>query len=331
MTLRFIDLFAGIGGFHQAISRVLPEAQCVLASDIDAKARETYKANYGIDPVGDIREIPLDSTLPSFSFLCAGFPCQAFSAAGKKRAFEDPRGTLFFDILKIIDHAHPNTLLFENVANLVNINEGKVFETIVAELTNRGYHTAHCVLSPHQFGIPQSRDRVYIVASRDKTFDFTSIASRRATPSISTILETDIPESSYLENAKYVILSDSLMKRQPRTGMKFCGYIRGELRKAGVRENTEHLSRVHKQTARIHSVEGTHPTLSASETSGRYHVYDGKGVRKLTLTECYRLMDYPDTFIKHPTKGTAYHQIGNSVCVKVIEEIIREMVCQDVL
>ena len=331
MTLRFLDLFAGIGGFHQAIQRVLPDSQCVLASDIDKKARETYRANYGIDPVGDIRDIPLDSTLPTFSLVCAGFPCQAFSAAGKKRGFEDPRGTLFFDILKIVDYARPSTLLFENVANLVKINQGKVFDILVTELKTRGYHVSYCVLSPHQFGIPQSRDRVYIVASRDKPFDFTQLASRRTTASLLDILETGVPESAYLDTTKYVLLPDTLMKRQPRTGMKFCGYIRGELRKTGVRENTEHLSRVHKQTARIHSIEGTHPTLSASETSGRYHIHDGKGVRKLTLTECYRLMDYPDTFIKHPTKGTAYHQIGNSVCVKVIEEIIREMVRQDVL
>jgi DNA (cytosine-5)-methyltransferase 1 len=331
MPLQFIDRFAGIGGFHSAISRVLPDAQCVLASDIDAKARSTYSTNYGVEPVGDIRAIPLDSTLPAFSLLCAGFPCQAFSAAGKKNAFDDPRGTLFFDILKIIDHASPTTMVFENVANLVTINKGSVFKTILGELTSRGYRVAHCILSPHQFGIPQSRQRIYIVASRDHDFDFSPLAARQSTPTLESILDTDIPASSYLDPSKYVLLPEVQVKRQARTGMKFCGYIRGELRKTGVRENTEHLSRVHKQTARIHSVEGTHPTLSASETSGRYHIYDGKGVRKLTVTECYRLMDYPDTFAKHPTKGVAYHQIGNSVCVKVIEEIIREMVRQRVL
>jgi DNA (cytosine-5)-methyltransferase 1 len=331
MPLQFIDLFAGIGGFHSAVSRVLPDAECVLASDIDAKAQETYEANYGVRPVGDIRDIPLDSTLPTFSFLCAGFPCQAFSAAGKKQAFDDPRGTLFFDILAIIDNAKPKTLLFENVANLVTINTGSVFNVILTELTNRGYHVSHCVLSPHQFGVPQSRNRVYIVASLDTQFDFSTLQSRNSQPSMTSILETDIPASSYLDPSKYVLLPESQVKRQARTGMRFCGYIRGELRKKGARENTEHLSRVHKQTARIHDARGTHPTLSASETSGRYHIYDGKGVRKLTVVECYRLMDYPDDFVRNPTKGTAYRHIGNSVCVKVIEEIIREMVRQGVL
>jgi DNA (cytosine-5)-methyltransferase 1 len=331
MPLQFIDLFAGIGGFHQAINRVIPDSECVLASDIDAHARATYTANYGVDPVGDIRGIPLDDTLPSFSLLCAGFPCQAFSAAGKQNAFDDPRGTLFFDIVKVIDHAKPTTLLFENVANLVSIQNGEVFRTILKELTDRGYHVTHQILSPHQFGIPQSRNRVYIVASLTTPFDFTSLAATTSTCSMASILDTTVPDSAYLDPSKYVLLPDSLVKRQTRTGMKFCGYIRGELRKTGVRDNTEHLSRVHKQTCRIHSLEGTHPTLSASETSGRYHIYDGTGIRKLTVNECYRLMDYPDTFKKNATKTTVYRQIGNSVCVKVVEEILKEMVRQGVL
>lgn len=331
MPLQFIDLFAGIGGFHQAIKRVIPESVCVLASDIDKHAQTSYESNYDIQPVGDIRDIPIDETLPTFSLICGGFPCQAFSAAGKMNAFDDPRGTLFFDIMKIVDYSKPKTLFLENVANLVTINKGKVFATILQELTSRGYHVSYQVLSPHQFGIPQSRERVYIVASLEKQFDFTTLAARRSTCKLSDILDKDIPESAYVDPAKYVLLPESLIKTQKKTGMRFCGYLHGELRKNGARENTEHLSRVHKQTARIHSVEGNHPTLSASETSGRYHIYDGKGVRKLTLNECYKLMDYPETFQKHGTKGTAYRQIGNSVCVKVIEEIIKEMVKQDVL
>lgn len=331
MPLHFIDLFAGIGGFHQAILRVLPDSVCVLSSDIDKNAQASYLANYGMKPVGDIRDIPIDDTLPKFSLICGGFPCQAFSAAGKKDAFDDPRGTLFFDIMKIVDHSKPKTLLLENVANLVTINKGVVFAAILDALTTRGYHVSHRVLSPHQFGIPQSRERVYIVASLEKPFDFTNLATRRSGCKLSDILDTDIPDSAYLEPSKYILLPDSVIKTQKKTGMRFCGYIHGELRKNGARENTEHLSRVHKQTARIHSVDGNHPTLSASETSGRYHIYDGKGVRKLTLNECYKLMDYPNTFIKHPTKGTAYKQIGNSVCVKVCEEILREMSTQGLL
>lgn len=330
MQLKFIDLFAGIGGFHQAVSRVVPDATCVMASDIDKNARTSYENNYNLKPLGDIKEIDIES-IPSFSLVCGGFPCQAFSNAGKKNAFDDPRGTLFFDIAKIVAYHKPKTIFLENVANLVTINNGFVFKSITDELKTLGYHVSHQVLTPHQFGIPQSRDRVYIVACRDKEFSFSELANRRSACKLEDILDTDIPNSAYIDPSKYVLLPEENVKTQPKTGLRFCGYLNGELRKTGARENTEHLSRVHKQTARIHSYKGNQPTLSASETSGRYHIYDGKGVRKLTLNECYKLMDYPEEFKKHSVKGSAYRQVGNSVCVKVIESIIREMVRQDVL
>jgi DNA (cytosine-5)-methyltransferase 1 len=327
-SLQFVDLFCGIGGFHQAISRVFPTALCVMACDSDSAAQQVYTTNYGISPVGDIRELDAAS-VPACSLVCGGFPCQAFSAAGKKRGFEDPRGTLFFDILKIIDARQPTTIFLENVANLLSINKGESFAQIQGELTNRGYKVSHAVLSPHQFGIPQSRERVYIVASKRDRFVFEPLMSRTTQCSLRSILDTGGHE--YLDDAKYIMIDPKLVKTQPRSGLRFCGYIKGNLRKKGARENTEHLSRVHKQTCRIHHCDGTQPTLAASETSGRYHIYDGTGVRKLTLDECYRLMDFPTSFVKHANKGVAYKQIGNSVCVKVIEEIIREMLRQHIL
>lgn len=328
MELKFIDLFCGIGGFHQAILRVLPNAKCVLSSDFDKNVQLTYESNYRIKPFGDIKEINIES-IPAFSLLCAGFPCQAFSAAGKKNGFNDPRGTLFFDIINIIKYHKPNTIILENVANLVTINNGTVFNIIIGELKSCGYNVSYHVLSPHQFGIPQSRDRVYIIASLKKEFDFSDLANCTTQCKLEDILETNIPNSAYIDPSKYVLLPENIIKTQPKSGLRFCGYLIGELRKKGARENTEHLSRVHKQTARIHSYKGNIPTLSASETSGRYYIYDGRGVRKLTLNECYKLMDYPDTFKKHSVKGSAYRQIGNSVCVKVIENIVKELVKQD--
>lgn len=328
MNIHFIDLFCGIGGFHQAIRRVDPSANCVLASDIDPLAQSTYHTNYGLQPVGDIKEIDIPSIKP-FSLLCGGFPCQAFSAAGKKDGFNDPRGTLFFDILRVIDHHKPKSILLENVANLTIINGGTVMKRIVQELEDRAYNVSYGVLTPHQFGVPQSRDRVYIVASTEKKFDFTPLLARTSHCSLRSILDSG--DMQYIDPSKYTLLEDTQLKTQKKTGLRFCGYLNGVLRKTGVKENTEHLSRVHKQTARIHSVDGNQPTLAASETSGRYHIYDGTGVRKLTLNECYKLMDYPDTFKKHSTTGTAYKQVGNSVCVKVVEEVIREMVKQQIL
>lgn len=333
--LKFIDLFCGIGGFHQALNAVVPNATCVLASDIDARAQTTYETNHKVKPVGDIKKIDIPK-IPSFQLLCGGFPCQAFSIAQwkDKKAFDDPRGTLFFEILKVIDHHKPKCILLENVANITKINKGLVFNTILNALTSRGYHVSYNLLSPHQFGIPQNRERVYIVAVLgEKKFEFKSLANKSSSVVLGDILDSDVPENHFIEADKYVILDQKHIKKQAKSGLMFCGYLKGELRKKGARENTEHLSRVHRQLMRIYSSKGTHPTLAASETSGRYHIYDEvkKRVRRLTLNECYTLMAYPASFKKHESKGVAYKQIGNSVCVKVVEEIMRELLKQGFL
>lgn len=335
--LKYIDLFCGIGGFHQAIKTIIPTSSCILASDIDENARKTYETNYKIKPMGDIKKIDFNS-IPKMDLICAGFPCQAFSIAQwkDKKAFDDPRGTLFFEILNVIDIHKPKCVLLENVAHLTKINKGAVFQTILNSLKTRGYKVSHELLSPHQFGIPQNRERVYIVATMsEKEFDFKPLSKQTSACKLADILDsTDtVPEDHYIDSSKYVILAPEQIKKQPKSGLKFCGYLKGELRKVGAKENTTHLSRVHKQLMRIYSSEGTHPTLAASETSGRYHIYDEsiKRVRRLTLNECYKLMAYPSSFSKHPNKGMAYKQIGNSVCVRVIEEIVKLMVKQEVL
>lgn len=334
-SIKFIDLFCGIGGFHQALTNIIPTSKCVLSSDIDENARKTYEANHNLKPLGDIKKIEI-ATIPQFNLICGGFPCQAFSIAQwkDKKAFDDPRGTLFFEILKVIDIHKPKCILLENVANLTKINKGNVLQTILNTLKTRGYKVSYQLLSPHQFEIPQNRERVYIVATASTNeFSFKALADKKSICKLADILDTDVPEDHYIDPVKYVILDAKHIKKQPKSGLKFCGYMKGELRKVGAKENTEHLSRVHKQLMRIYSSDGTHPTLAASETSGRYHIYEesSKRVRRLTLNECYKLMAYPTSFAKSANKGVAYKQIGNSVCVRVIEEIIKEMVTQEVL
>jgi DNA (cytosine-5)-methyltransferase 1 len=334
--IKYIDLFCGIGGFHQALTNIMPTASCVFASDIDKNAQKTYEINYKMTPEGDIKTCDI-TTIPTFNLLCGGFPCQAFSIAQwkEKKAFDDPRGTLFFEILKIIDVHKPKCILLENVAHLTKINDGSVLQTILHSLKTRGYKVSFQVLSPHQFGIPQNRERVYIVATYcENEFSFKNLTEKKSGCKLSDILDTDIPEDHYIDPSKYVILEPIQIKQQPKSRLKFCGYLKGELRKVGAKENTEHLSRVHKQLMRIYSSDGTHPTLAASETSGRYHIYEEttKRVRRLTLNECYKLMAYDNaTFIKNTNKGIAYKQIGNSVCVRVIEEIVKEMLKQEVI
>jgi DNA (cytosine-5)-methyltransferase 1 len=166
----------------------------------------------------------------------------------------------------------------------------------------------------------------------EKEFDFTSLKAVKNSPSIVDILE-DCNENVYIDESKYIILDNSQVKQQQKSGLIFQGYIKGNIRKNGARENTEHLSRVHKQPMRIYNIKGTHPTLSASESSGRYHIYDHikHKVRKLSLDECYNLMAFPKTFKKHASSGIAYKQIGNSVCVRVIENIINELITQNII
>lgn len=161
-SFRFVDLFSGIGGFHQALSSF--GGKCVLASDIDANAIRVYKNNYGIDSGINIRDIK-DEDVPDHEVLCAGFPCQAFSKAGKQQGFMDQtRGTLFFEVARILNVKHPKYILLENVRNLVSHDNGNTFRVICETLKSLGYRIPKepLILSPHQFGVPQVRERVYI-------------------------------------------------------------------------------------------------------------------------------------------------------------------------
>lgn len=159
---KFIDLFAGVGGFHQALKSLGHE--CVYASEINKFAADVYKKNYGLDPLSDITKVDAKD-IPEHDILCAGFPCQAFSNAGNKKGFEDVRGTLFFDIKRILEYHKPKFIVLENVKHLVKHDSGNTWEVIKLNLVNLGYVITEepLILSPHQFGVPQNRPRVYIL------------------------------------------------------------------------------------------------------------------------------------------------------------------------
>ena len=176
---RFIDLFCGIGGFHQAMASI--GGKCVYASDIDSDCRKTYKANYGIEPVGDITKVNAED-IPSHDVLCAGFPCQAFSKAGKRLGFEDEtKGTLFFDVCRILEFHRPKYALLENVRNLASHDNGNTWRVIHDKLVELGYNLLPqpVIFSPHYIGVPQHRERVFIMCIRQDIgdihpFDFDS-------------------------------------------------------------------------------------------------------------------------------------------------------------
>uniref|UniRef100_A0A6C0EV49 DNA (cytosine-5-)-methyltransferase n=1 Tax=viral metagenome TaxID=1070528 RepID=A0A6C0EV49_9ZZZZ len=166
---KFIDLFCGIGGFHQALKL---NGTCVFACDIDAKCREIYKENYGLSPHDDITKVVIED-IPPFDILCAGFPCQSFSNSGKKGGFNDKRGMLFEYILKIAVHRNPKFMFLENVKHIKKIDNGKVFTHILKRINESGYTINESVfeLSPHQMGVPQQRERVIFVCVRNDIYD----------------------------------------------------------------------------------------------------------------------------------------------------------------
>ena len=162
---KFIDLFCGLGGFHVALSKL--GGECVFASDIDANCRKVYEDNFGIEPMGDITKVD-EKDIPAHDVLCAGFPCQAFSKAGKREGMTDPRGTLFFDIVRIVQLHRPAYLMLENVRNLVGHDEGNTWRVVKEHLRALGYVFPEepIIFSPHLLGIPQFRERVFILCQR---------------------------------------------------------------------------------------------------------------------------------------------------------------------
>ena len=193
--LKFIDLFCGIGGFHQALIR--HNYKCVMACDIDEKCREIYKENYGITPEKDIKKVN-EKTLPDFDILCAGFPCQSYSNAGKKGNLNDPRGTLFEDILRIANEKKPMFMFLENVKHIKKIDKGNTFNHIIKRINETDYYVSNddtiFELSPHNLGIPQQRERVIFVCIHKSIYDKDKIINFELPNipiNVEKILETD--------------------------------------------------------------------------------------------------------------------------------------------
>ena len=166
-NMKFIDLFSGIGGFHQVLREL--NCECVLACDIDKNCREIYKLNYNIEPVSDIATLD-EKTIPNFDILTAGFPCQPFSNGGKKKTFNNKRGLLFDEIIRIANYKKPLFMFLENVKHILKVSNGKVFEYIKNNIENIGYNLQIFNLSPHNYGIPQQRERIFFICIRNDIY-----------------------------------------------------------------------------------------------------------------------------------------------------------------
>lgn len=313
---KFIDLFSGIGGFHLALNSL--GAKCIFASEWDKYASETYQENFEIKPSGDITQIK-ETEIPAHDILCAGFPCQAFSISGKQKGFEDTRGTLFFDIARIANYHKPKVLFLENVKNLVKHDKGNTFRTILYTLEELGYNVFAKVLNSGHFGLPQNRERVYIVAFH-KTIKAESFSF--PTPINRPVCLEQILENSP-NDAKIIRRNDiEIYKNYSASGSLFS---ETELPNKPIQ-----IGKVNKggQGERIYHPLGHAITLSAygggvGSKTGLYLI-DGK-IRKLSPRECARVQGFPDDFIINSSITQAYKQFGNSVSVNVLQYISLEI------
>ncbi|MBI2281384.1 MAG: DNA (cytosine-5-)-methyltransferase [Bacteroidetes bacterium] len=312
----FIDLFAGIGGFHLALSTL--GAKCVFASEWDKYAAETYLTNFQLKPFGDITKID-EKVIPKHDILCGGFPCQSFSIAGKQKGFEDTRGTLFFDIARIVNHHKPKILFLENVKNLAKHDNGKTLQIIIQTLEKLDYTVYTKVLNASNFGLPQNRERIYIVAF-NKQID--SSTFKFPTPSNNPVCLENILENNPT-NAKVIERTDIDIYKDYNCSNTLFGEL--ELLNKPIQ-----IGKVNKggQGERIYHPLGHAITLSAygggvGSKTGLYLI-NGK-IRKLSPRECARVQGFPDSFILNNVDTQSYKQFGNSVSINVLQHILFEI------
>jgi len=307
--IRYIDLFCGLGAFHTAFAS--SSFECVLACDIDEGVRGIYTANYGLEPKDDIRTLDT-AKMPDFDLLCAGFPCQPFSIAGNGEGFKDvEKGNLFYSILKIIDAKQPPMCILENVKNLKTHDGGKTYSTIESELTKRGYLVTSKVINAADYGSPQARQRIFIVATKDKPFTIPE-GSKVHTP-VSSIIDTSIVKNE-LDMAKYTLVA------KPTKGMVAAkpnivfDVVSRATKKGG------------RQGERVYSVDSVGITVCASSggpgaKTGLYKV--GEGVRRLTVKETLGMFGFPSTYsFPCVSQEDALFYLGNSIVVNVVTAFV---------
>ena len=318
---RSIDLFAGIGGLRLGFEQALGnDIKTVFVSEWDKKAVETYKANFDdqIDIAGDITEVN-ENDIPEHDILLAGFPCQAFSLAGHKKGFEDARGTLFFDVARIIKRHNPKVVFCENVKNLVNHDRGRTFKVIKEILENLGYVVFYKVLNSKDFGVPQNRERIYIVAFRKdiapKTFEFPEKTDD--TKVIKDIVEEHEVSPKYYLSTAYL---ESLKKHKERHASKGNGFgyeIRSTDSVAGAIV-CGGMGRERNLIIDNRLTNFTPVTHIKGEINREF-------VRKMTPREWARLQGFPNEFKFVVADTHLYKQFGNSVTVPVIRAIAEKI------
>ena len=318
MTYNFtiVDFFAGIGGLRLAFEK--ENCVAVFSNEIDDFACETYEANFGANPKGDITTLDAQQ-VPDHDILLAGFPCQAFSLAGAKKGFDDTRGTLFFDLARIIKAKKPKAFLLENVKNLLSHDQGKTFMVIKNTLErDLGYRIFYKVLNARNFGVPQNRERIIIVGFRKDlgihNFEFPLKDGEAKT--LAEILETDVPLNFFISKVRF-------------RGMQ--------------NHKKKHLAKGHGFGYRVLDPEGISGTIVVGGMGRERNLVCDKAsflklkgmrgigiksrraIRYLTPREYARLQGFPDTFKIPVSNAQAYKQFANSVAVPMMEEVAKNI------
>ena len=312
--MKFIDLFAGFGGFRLALQNL--GGKCVFTSEWDEQAQRTYRANFGEVPFGDITKEEIKNYVPdNFDVLCAGFPCQAFSIAGKRGGFEDTRGTLFFDVAEIIKRKQPKAVFLENVKGLRNHNGGKTLATILNVLRNdlNYYVPEPQIINARDFGVPQNRERIYIVGFRKDlgvtNFDYPKPKEHK--PKFEDIKESNVPPTKYFLSTQYV---QTLVNHKARHENKGNGFGYAIIPDDGI-ANAIVVGGMGRERNLVldHRIVDFTPTTHIKGTVNR------EGIRKMTPREWARLQGFPDNYLIPVADASAYKQFGNSVAVPAIQ------------
>ena len=307
--IKFIDLFAGIGGFRLAFESV--GATCVFSAEIDKHACETYQKNFGDNPFCDVSKLEA-SAIPNFDILCAGFPCQPFSLAGKRQGFEDTRGTLFFDIERIIKEKQPQAFILENVKGLINHNKGKTLKVILNTLEKKlNYKVFYQVLNSKDYGLPQNRERIYIIGFKNHAIHFEFPQKQKKQIDLSSIRDTNLENTSISDLAKSHIqnhLKNHKKYHEIRNNELLLAY---EIRKSRCAFRFDNIS----------------PCLTAKMGTGGNNIpIFVNELRKFTTRECLRIQGFPEHYLIKSNTAQSYKQIGNSVSIPVIKLLAKTII-----
>ena len=327
--MRFIDLFAGIGGFRIALEEF--GHKCVFSSEMDKYCQKVYEDNFKDTPSGDITQIS-ENSIPDFDILTAGFPCQPFSYAGRQEGFNDKtRGTLFFDVLRIIKAKRPKMFLLENVKGLKSHNNGETMDIILSSLKELGYDVHWKILDSHKFGVPQKRERWYCVGF-DKKVDFKFPIQTNPNTTLKDIVDVEAKhpdlELSKFEKSRIQHHFSTSEIRVPHDNSMYAPNTKKG--KHGVfsflkpdktlRFHIGDAAKTQIQEAYYCSLDSVAPAIIAAREPKLWDIS-----RRLSVDECRKLQGFPDNFIFNVSNLQAKKQLGNSVAVPVIREIVRNM------